>query len=215
MRDTLSCRRRLAVAGITTLFVLAIAVSASAQTGGSGPPGRPTTNTPTTTTPAPVGPPGKATIRKDGTAVAPADAPAQIQTAIAAANAIHTLPYVWGGGHRSFFASGYDCSGAVSYVPHAAGLLATDDPGGPQRAGCSRRAAGSRYGNASHAHMVIAGSASTPPPAVTAGTRAQAPAGGSRSASRWASPASTTPASRPKRRSREVQASRQRLARLA
>ena len=75
MRDTLSCRRRLAVAGITTLFVLAIAVPASAQTGGSGPPGSTTTTTPTTTTPAPVGPPGKAKIRKDGTAVAPADAP--------------------------------------------------------------------------------------------------------------------------------------------
>ena len=34
---------------------------------------------------APVGPPGKAKIRKDGTAVAPADAPPQIQTAIAVA----------------------------------------------------------------------------------------------------------------------------------
>src|SRR5512140_1298956 len=119
MRSTLICRRRLAVAGITTLCVLALAVPAAAQTGGSGPPGS-TTTTPTTTTPAPVGPPGKAKIRKDGTAVAPADAPAQVQTAIAAANAIHTLPYVWGGGHRSFFASGYDCSGAVSYVLHAA-----------------------------------------------------------------------------------------------
>ena len=68
MRDTLSCRRRLAVAGITTLFVLAIAVPASAQTGGSGPPGSTTTTTPTTTTPAPapLGPPGKAKIRKGG-----------------------------------------------------------------------------------------------------------------------------------------------------
>ena len=160
MRDTLSCRRRLAVAGITTLFVLAIAVPASAQTGGSGPPGSTTTTTPTTTTPAPVGPPGKAMIRKDGTAVAPADAPAQIQTAIAAANAIHTLPYVWGGGHRSFFASGYDCSGAVSYVLHAAGLLASPMTSGGLASSWGAPGKGrwiTVYGNASHAYMVIAG----------------------------------------------------------
>ena len=160
MRDTLSCRRRLAVAGITTLCVLAIAVPAAAQTGGSGPPG--STTTPTTTTPpaAPVGPPGKAKIRKDGTAVAPADAPPQIQTAIAAANAIHTLPYVWGGGHRSFFASGYDCSGAVSYVLHAAGLLASPMTSGGLASSWGAPGKGrwiTVYGNAGHAYMVIAG----------------------------------------------------------
>jgi len=33
--------------------------------------------------------------------------------------------YVYGGGHASFDASGYDCSGSVSYVLHAAGLLET------------------------------------------------------------------------------------------
>jgi cell wall-associated NlpC family hydrolase len=159
MRSTLSCRRRLAVAGITTLCVLALAVPAAAQTGGSGPPGS-TTTTPTTTTPAPVGPPGKAKIRKDGTAVAPADAPAQIQTAIAAANAIHTFPYVWGGGHRSFFASGYDCSGAVSYVLHAAGLLASPMTSGGLASSWGLPGKGrwiTVYGNASHAYMVIAG----------------------------------------------------------
>ena len=78
-----------------------------------------------TTTTAPLGPPGHAKVRKDGTAVAPADAPANIQAAIAAANAIHTYPYHWGGGHRSFTDTGYDCSGSVSYVLHAAGLLAS------------------------------------------------------------------------------------------
>jgi len=160
MRVTLSCRRRLAVAGITTLCVLAIAVPASAQTGGSGPPGSTTTTPTTTTTPAPVGPPGKAKIRKDGTAVAPADAPAQVQTAIAAANAIHTLPYVWGGGHRTFFDSGYDCSGAVSYVLHAAGLLASPMTSGGLATSWGVPGKGrwiTVYGNASHAYMVIAG----------------------------------------------------------
>jgi cell wall-associated NlpC family hydrolase len=159
MRDTLIHRRRLAVAGITTLCMLAIAVPAAAQTGGSGPPGGTTTTT-TNPAPAPVGPPGKAKIRKDGTAVAPADAPAQVQSAIAAANAIHTLPYVWGGGHRTFYDSGYDCSGAVSYVLHAAGLLASPMTSGGLASSWGVPGKGrwiTVYGNASHAYMVIAG----------------------------------------------------------
>jgi hypothetical protein len=139
---------------------LAIAVPAAAQTGGSGPPGSTTTTTTTTTTPAPVGPPGKAKIRKDGTAVAPADAPAQVQAAIAAANAIHTLPYVWGGGHRTFYDSGYDCSGAVSYVLHAAGLLASPMTSGSLATSWGVPGKGrwiTVYGNASHAYMIVAG----------------------------------------------------------
>ncbi|HEY7266516.1 MAG TPA: hypothetical protein VH501_02375 [Solirubrobacterales bacterium] len=159
MRKTLSRSRRLAVAGTTTLCVLAIAVPAAAQTGGSGPPG--STTTPSTTpAPAPVGPPGKAKIRKDGTARPPADAPPAVQSAIAAANAIHTLPYVWGGGHRSFTSSGYDCSGAVSYVLHAAGLLASPMTSGGLAQSWGVPGKGrwiTVYGNASHAYMVIAG----------------------------------------------------------
>ena len=45
--------------------------------------------------------------------------------AIQAANRIHRRTYIWGGGHLSFKAKGYDCSGAVSYVLHAAGLLSS------------------------------------------------------------------------------------------
>ncbi|MEA2478100.1 MAG: hypothetical protein QOJ07_22, partial [Thermoleophilaceae bacterium] len=48
-----------------------------------------------------------------------------IARAIAAGNAIATLPYKWGGGHGSFQDSGYDCSGSVSYVLHGAGLLSS------------------------------------------------------------------------------------------
>ena len=160
MRQTLSRRRRLALAGATTLCLFAIAVPAAAQTGGSGPPGSATTTTTTTTTPAPVGRPGKAKIRRDGTAVAPADAPAQVQAAIAAANAIHTLPYIWGGGHRTFYDRGYDCSGAVSYVLHAAGLLSSPMTSGSLASSWGAPGKGrwiTVYGNASHAYMVIAG----------------------------------------------------------
>ena len=44
---------------------------------------------------------------------------------IAAANHISTTPYIWGGGHGSWNSPGYDCSGSVSYVLHAAHLLST------------------------------------------------------------------------------------------
>ncbi len=156
MRSTLSSKRRLAVAGVTAIALMAVAVPAAAQTGGVGSP----TDTTTPTTTAPVGPPGRAKLRKDGTAVAPADAPANIQAAIAAGNAIHTYPYHWGGGHRSFTDTGYDCSGAVSYVLHAAGFLASPMPSGPLASSWGTPGKGrwiTVYANASHAYMVVAG----------------------------------------------------------
>jgi cell wall-associated NlpC family hydrolase len=60
-----------------------------------------------------------------GRAIAPESAPPVVKSLIKAANHIDGRPYVWGGGHTSFFTKGYDCSGAVSYVLHAAGLLDT------------------------------------------------------------------------------------------
>src|SRR6266480_4385259 len=98
-----------------------------AQTGGAGPPG----STTTTTTTTPSAPSGTAQLQPDGTALAPASAPRQVRKAIAAGNKIHTRPYIWGGGHRSFKSRGYDCSGAVSYVLHAAGLLRSPMASGP------------------------------------------------------------------------------------
>ncbi|HMJ37561.1 MAG TPA: peptidoglycan-binding protein [Baekduia sp.] len=46
-----------------------------------------------------------------------------LRRAVAAGNRIARRPYVYGGGHGSFKASGYDCSGSVSYVLHAMGKL--------------------------------------------------------------------------------------------
>mgnify|MGYP003693906355 CR=1 FL=1 len=40
-----------------------------------------------------------------------------------AVNLLRRKPYLWGGGHGSFNDSGYDCSGAVSFALHYAGLL--------------------------------------------------------------------------------------------
>ena len=42
---------------------------------------------------------------------------------IAAGNRIHDKPYKYGGGHGTWNDTGYDCSGSMSYVLHAAGLL--------------------------------------------------------------------------------------------
>jgi cell wall-associated NlpC family hydrolase len=60
-----------------------------------------------------------------GLAYAPANAPIQVQRAIWAGDKIRHTPYIYGGGHGSFNDAGYDCSGAVSYVLHAAGLVST------------------------------------------------------------------------------------------
>jgi peptidoglycan hydrolase-like protein with peptidoglycan-binding domain len=46
---------------------------------------------------------------------------------ISAGNQIATLPYIWGGGHGSWVSPGYDCSGSVSFVLHAAGLLSAPE----------------------------------------------------------------------------------------
>lgn len=51
--------------------------------------------------------------------------PGAVYRAIAAANRIAGYPYRYGGGHRSFNDTAYDCSGSVSYVLHAAGKLSS------------------------------------------------------------------------------------------
>jgi peptidoglycan hydrolase-like protein with peptidoglycan-binding domain len=101
-----------------------------------------------------------AQISADGkTAVAPANAPEEVKQAIAAANRITDTPYKYGGGHGDFEDSGYDCSGAVSYALHGAGLL--DEPldsSGLARWGESGEGQWiTVYGKSSHAYIVIAG----------------------------------------------------------
>ena len=59
----------------------------------------------------------------NGLAYAPADAPLQVQEAIWAGDRIRFKPYAVGGGHGRWNDVAYDCSGSVSYVLHAAGLL--------------------------------------------------------------------------------------------
>lgn len=66
---------------------------------------------------------GRSAMLVGNRAVAPRNAPPEVKRAIEAANRIAGLPYKWGGGHAVLDDSGYDCSGAVSYVLRNAGLL--------------------------------------------------------------------------------------------
>jgi hypothetical protein len=152
----LSSRVSIAVA-VSAIGMLALASSATATTGGAAAPGG--TTPPATTPAAPAGPPGKATLLADGTALAPVGAPSQVVGAIAAANTIRLKPYVYGGGHRNFISKGYDCSGAVSYMLHGGGLLESPLPSGPMM-----RYGDPGYGtwisvlaNRGHAYAVVAG----------------------------------------------------------
>jgi cell wall-associated NlpC family hydrolase len=65
----------------------------------------------------------RAKVLRDGTAVAPDDAPEPVKRVIQAANAIAKFPYKWGGGHGAWRDNGYDCSGSVSFALAGAGLL--------------------------------------------------------------------------------------------
>jgi soluble lytic murein transglycosylase-like protein len=92
-------------------------------------------------------------------ASAPESAPAAVKAAIAAANSITSTPYVWGGGHGSFYSYGYDCSGAVSFALYGAGLLDTPLTSGSLEsygeAGPGRWI--TIYASATHTYMTIAG----------------------------------------------------------
>jgi len=113
---------------------LAVAPVASASGGGSSaaPTSDPTSGgagvgapPPAPSTPTQPTVPGFTAKIVKGVAYAPSYAPLAVQEAIWAGNKIRHKPYIFGGGHAAFIASGYDCSGSVSYVLHAAGLLAS------------------------------------------------------------------------------------------
>jgi len=101
----------------------------------------------------------EAYIGSDGLAVAPSSAPDEVKSIIEAGNAIATKPYKYGGGHSRWNDSGYDCSGSVSYVLHAAGLLnrALDSSGFMSWGEAGRGTWITIRSNPSHAYMIVAG----------------------------------------------------------
>lgn len=102
---------------------------------------------------------GKLPVDTGGMAQAPSGAPSAVKQVVAAGNAIAGLPYSYGGGHGSFRADAYDCSGSISYALAAAGLLSSPlDSTGFESWGAS--GAGrwiTVYANPGHAFMVVAG----------------------------------------------------------
>ncbi len=153
MRKTI---RFVPAVAVAVVGILGFVPGASAQTGGSAPPGEAAP----APAPAPAAVPGaKAKLLSTGLAVPPAGAPAQVVNAINYANSIVGRPYIYGGGHRTFYDRGYDCSGAVSFALYGAGLLSSPLPSGPFM---SWGAPGpgswiTIYANKGHAYAVIAG----------------------------------------------------------
>jgi 3D (Asp-Asp-Asp) domain-containing protein len=104
-----------------------------------------------------------ARILPNGSALAPASAPAAVQAAIAAGNAIDSYPYPTPDVHYGSLAQlwpAYDCSGATSFVLYGAGLLSANaetstgletfgDPGPGRWI--------TLYANSAHVWIVVAG----------------------------------------------------------
>jgi hypothetical protein len=162
----------LALAGAPGALAAGGGGSPPAGGGGGTPPATPAPDAPANTggaglglPPAPTSTPKHPTVAGskakivNGVAYAPSWAPIQVQRAIWAGDQIRRKPYIWGGGHGSFRSPGYDCSGAVSYVLHAAGLLTTPfssvDFFGWGKRGLGRWI--TVYTNSGHAFVQIAG----------------------------------------------------------
>lgn len=113
----------------------------------------------TTATTQSTGPVGNAHLNSDGTATAPADAPAAVQAVIAAGNRIAFKPYVYGGGHGSWNDSGYDCSGSVSYALHGGGMISSpEDSGELESYGAPGEGSWiTLWSNSGHVYMYVAG----------------------------------------------------------
>jgi Putative peptidoglycan binding domain len=102
---------------------------------------------------------GKATLGSDGQAIAPADAPPEVQGVIAAANRIAGMPYKYGGGHGRWEDSGYDCSGSESYALHGGGFVDTQLTSSDYETwGKAGKGAWiTSYANSGHSFLVVAG----------------------------------------------------------
>jgi hypothetical protein len=129
LRLSALARTNALAASICSAVVVGLcAAPAGAETGGAGvlPPPPPPAPAPGSggATPELVAPGENAQLSPDGrVAIPPAGAPPAVKATIWAANRITNKPYRYGGGHRSFRDSGYDCSGAVSYALRGAKLI--------------------------------------------------------------------------------------------
>ena len=111
----------------------------------------------------PLTPGQTATILANGQAAAPADAPRQVQLAIAAGNQLIDKPYLYGGGHGqplTELAAAFDCSSATSYILHGADLFGDFAETSGQLESYGDSGPGqwiTVYANSAHAFIDIAG----------------------------------------------------------
>jgi hypothetical protein len=177
-RTTNQIGNRVAVVAIAALALGLVCIPAAfAASGGAGPQG----STPAS---AGSGDPSNVHLEDDPTGECdkiavydPAKTPPRIQAALDAGNAICDKPYRLGGGHvMGFEDDAYDCSGTVSYLLHAAGLLKSPlDSGslarllkqGKKKRGSKRKRGGKKkwikgvgnwitvYANGGHTYIVV------------------------------------------------------------
>jgi len=103
--------------------------------------------------------PAKKARLVNGMAIAPASAPARVKKVIAWANRIRNKPYRYGGGHASFFDTGYDCSGTVSFALRGGRFVSSPMPstGYISWAKPGRGKWITTYSNPDHMYLVVAG----------------------------------------------------------
>jgi hypothetical protein len=149
---------------IASLAALTAPASATAaSTGGTAPPNS-RTSSPTTggaqyePPPPPPAEPGLARL-ESGVAYAPPGAPLAVVRAIKAGNRIQAKPYRYGGGHKAFQDTAYDCSGTVSFALHGGKLLRSPlDSGSLMKWGLAGEGTWiTVYANPGHTYMIIAG----------------------------------------------------------
>lgn len=107
----------------------------------------------------PAGDPESTSVLLTGIALPPPNAPEVVKRVIDNANAIVGRPYVWGGGHGSFYSHGYDCSGAVSFALFGGGLIPRPVTSGELQ-GWGAAGPGkwiTVYANPGHTYVMIAG----------------------------------------------------------
>ena len=148
MKSSTKLRAGLIAAAFVVLLVAPTGASAGCKGGGL--------------TPAEIDmctPTPKARLLDNGMLIPPKAAPERVKRAIAYANRIRNKPYVYGGGHRRFWDSGYDCSGSVSYLLKGGGFLSSPLPSGPLMRwgtpGAGRWV--TVYAHSGHTYAVIAG----------------------------------------------------------
>jgi hypothetical protein len=159
--------RRHLIAPILVLLALCGASSAYAAGSGSGSPNASTSSGGASVAPGPAPrssashPVVQGFTAKivHGVAYAPSYAPRSVQKMIWAGDTIRRKPYCYAGGHGQWNDSCYDCSGTVSYVLHAAGVISTSMDSGEMMS-WGQSGTGhwvTIYTNPGHAFIEIAG----------------------------------------------------------